>query len=77
MYNYNVVIVEVRLRHDSHHVPFETEPNRDLWEGESTCEDPWYAQPRMRNLTTIHSDRLTDGKSPTSATLSCYAICMG
>ena len=41
----------------SHHVSFETEPNRDLKEIESACKDPWYEQPRIRNLPTIHSDR--------------------
>ena len=54
---YNAVIAEVRLRHASHHVPFETEPNRDLKKGERAREDPSDEQPRMTKLPTIHSDR--------------------
>ena len=64
---YNTVIAGVRLRHASHHVPFETEPNCNLKEGESACENPWYEQARIRHLPTIRSDRLTEGKSPASA----------
>ena len=73
---YNTVIAEVRLCHASHHVSFETEPNRDLKEGESACEDPWYEQPRIRNLPTIHRIVLTEGKYPASAIYAvlCYAI---
>ena len=58
------MVAEVRLRHASHHVPFETEPNRDLKKGESACEDPWYEQPRITKLPTIHSDRADSGKVP-------------
>ncbi len=54
---YNAVFAEVRLRHASHHVPFETEPNHDLKERESACEGPWYEQPRITKLPTIHSER--------------------
>ena len=53
---YYAVIAEVRLRHASNLVPFETEPNRDLKEGESAREDPWYEQPRITKLPTIHSE---------------------
>ena len=52
------------MRHASHHVPFETEPNRDLKKGESAREDQWYEQPRITKLPTIHSDRADSGKVP-------------
>ena len=64
------------MRHASHLVPFETEPNRDLKKGESAREDPWYEQPRITKLPTIHLDRADGGKVP-DISYAFSAICMG